>query len=99
MFSDILTPLPAMGIEFDVVPKRGPIIPEPIRRSSASTNPPQITADAGVSELLQIADASSTSGQALHATADPCSKSHWGHSMEMCTALRLAITLACLNLC
>ncbi len=32
MFSDILTPLPAMGIEFDVVPKRGPIIEVPIRR-------------------------------------------------------------------
>ena len=32
MFSDILTPLPAMGIEFDVVPKRGPIIELPIRR-------------------------------------------------------------------
>lgn len=31
MFSDILTPLPAMGIEFDVVPKRGPIIEVPIR--------------------------------------------------------------------
>ena len=32
MFSDILTPLPAMGIEFDVVRGKGPIIQEPIRR-------------------------------------------------------------------
>ena len=32
MFSDILTPLPALGIEFDMVPKMGPRIDEPIRR-------------------------------------------------------------------
>lgn len=32
MFSDILTPLPALGIEFDVVKGRGPIIEIPIRR-------------------------------------------------------------------
>lgn len=31
MFSDILTPLPALGIEFDVVKGKGPIIPVPIR--------------------------------------------------------------------
>jgi uroporphyrinogen-III decarboxylase len=31
MFSDILTPLPSMGIEFDVVKGKGPIIPTPIR--------------------------------------------------------------------
>jgi len=31
MFSDILTPLPAMGVEFDVVRGTGPIIPEPLR--------------------------------------------------------------------
>ncbi|KAK9792691.1 hypothetical protein WJX73_002290 [Symbiochloris irregularis] len=31
MFSDILTPLPALGIEFDVVPKKGPIIQQPLR--------------------------------------------------------------------
>ena len=31
MFSDILTPLPALGIEFDVVKGKGPIIPEPVR--------------------------------------------------------------------
>ena len=32
MFSDILTPLPALGIEFDVVPKMGPRIEVPVRR-------------------------------------------------------------------
>lgn len=31
MFSDILTPLPSMGIEFDVVKGSGPVIFEPIR--------------------------------------------------------------------
>ncbi len=38
MFSDILTPLPAMGIEFDVVRGKGPIIQEPIRRCCAQTS-------------------------------------------------------------
>ena len=37
MFSDILTPLPAMGIEFDVVRGKGPIIQEPIRRCLSAT--------------------------------------------------------------
>ena len=32
MFSDILTPLPTLGIEFDVVPKMGPRIEVPVRR-------------------------------------------------------------------
>lgn len=31
MFSDILTPLPALGIEFDVIKGKGPVIPVPIR--------------------------------------------------------------------
>lgn len=31
MFSDILTPLPAMGVEFDVVKGKGPVIANPIR--------------------------------------------------------------------
>lgn len=31
MFSDILTPLPALGIEFDVIKGRGPCIEHPIR--------------------------------------------------------------------
>jgi len=32
MFSDILTPLPALGIEFDVVRGKGPVIASPVRR-------------------------------------------------------------------
>jgi Uroporphyrinogen decarboxylase (URO-D) len=32
MFSDILTPLPALGIEFDVLRGKGPFIEVPIRR-------------------------------------------------------------------
>lgn len=31
MFSDILTPLPALGVDFDVVKGRGPVIPTPVR--------------------------------------------------------------------
>ena len=31
MFSDILTPLPSMGIEFDVIKGSGPVIFDPIR--------------------------------------------------------------------
>lgn len=31
MFSDILTPLPAIGVEFDVVKGKGPIISNPVR--------------------------------------------------------------------
>jgi len=31
MFSDILTPLPALGIEFDVIKGKGPVIATPIR--------------------------------------------------------------------
>ncbi len=32
MFSDILTPLPALGIEFDVIKGKGPRIDNPIDR-------------------------------------------------------------------
>jgi hypothetical protein len=31
MFSDILTPLPAMGIEYNIRPGKGPVIDKPIR--------------------------------------------------------------------
>ena len=31
LFSDILTPLPGMGINFDIVESKGPLINEPIR--------------------------------------------------------------------
>ena len=34
-FSDILTPLPALGIEFDVVKGKGPLIPDPVRTMDA----------------------------------------------------------------
>jgi len=35
MFSDILTPLPAMGIEFDVIKGKGPVISNPPRDMAA----------------------------------------------------------------
>jgi uroporphyrinogen decarboxylase len=34
-FSDILTPLPALGIEFDVIKGKGPVIAEPLRSMDA----------------------------------------------------------------
>ena len=30
-FSDILTPLPGMGVNFDILEKEGPVIAEPVR--------------------------------------------------------------------
>ena len=33
LFSDILTPLPGMGINFDIVESKGPLIQDPIRSS------------------------------------------------------------------
>ena len=38
MFSDILTPLPALGIEFDVVRGKGPVIAAPVRRHATHTD-------------------------------------------------------------
>ncbi len=38
MFSDILTPLTAMGIDFDIVTGRGPVIKNPIRSKEAVAN-------------------------------------------------------------
>lgn len=35
MFSDILTPLPALGVEFDMQPGKGPVIANPIRTPQA----------------------------------------------------------------
>ena len=34
LFSDILTPLPGMGIDFDIVESKGPLINDPIRQIS-----------------------------------------------------------------
>lgn len=38
MFSDILTPLPALGIEFDVIKGKGPVIETPIRSTDQVTS-------------------------------------------------------------
>ena len=46
MFSDILTPLPAMGIDFDVIKGKGPVI----------SNPPRSSAD--VAKLTHLEDPS-----------------------------------------
>lgn len=46
MFSDILTPLPAMGIDFDVVKGKGPVIEKPVRSAE----------DVGAVRLLEDVD-------------------------------------------
>ncbi len=38
LFSDILTPLPGMGINFDIVESKGPVIQEPIRHLNQINN-------------------------------------------------------------
>ncbi|MGB3692757.1 MAG: uroporphyrinogen decarboxylase [Spirulinaceae cyanobacterium] len=38
MFSDILTPLPGLGIPFEIVESKGPIIPDPIRTQEQIDN-------------------------------------------------------------
>ena len=38
LFSDILTPLPGMGINFEIIESKGPIIEEPIRTLSQIEN-------------------------------------------------------------
>ena len=38
MFSDILTPLPGMGIPFDIVESKGPVIDAPIRTKEQVDN-------------------------------------------------------------
>ena len=57
MFSDILTPLPGLGIEFDVVKGKGPVIPDPVRTAAdlAATHPLEdpSTSHAFVGETLQ----------------------------------------------
>ena len=45
MFSDILTPLPALGVEFDVVRGKGPIIEIPIRRQAHPLVSPPLQAE------------------------------------------------------
>tara|TARA_Y100001968_G_scaffold3728_1_gene3260 strand:- start:9071 stop:10123 length:1053 start_codon:yes stop_codon:yes gene_type:complete len=52
LFSDILTPLPGMGIDFDIVESKGPLINEPIRtldqiKSLRPLIPPESTAFVG----------------------------------------------------
>ena len=48
LFSDILTPLAGMGIDFDIVVGKGPIIADPIR--SLEVRPP----DAGTSSSAVV---------------------------------------------
>ena len=51
MFSDILTPLPVLGIEFDIIKGRGPVIQTPISRCRhclLSSSLPSLRAEGGL---------------------------------------------------
>ena len=55
MFSDILTPLPALGIEFDVIKGKGPVIASPLRsREAVAALRPLADADAALPFIRPI---------------------------------------------
>ena len=45
LFSDILTPLPGMGIDFDIIESKGPQINDPIRSQAQVTLRPLVPAE------------------------------------------------------
>lgn len=66
-FSDILTPLPAMGIEFDVIKGKGPLISNPVRsleHVSAGT------VSGELSVCIQTLSAALLSAAALHCSTN-----------------------------
>lgn len=81
MFSDILTPLPALGIEFDVIKGKGPRIDNPIDRCSQGWIECLCTRG-----MLCCAcrAAACTPGMAISACPIPCTR----RSMEAVRALR-----------
>ncbi|MEJ6019583.1 uroporphyrinogen decarboxylase [Corynebacterium sp. H113] len=52
LFSDIVVPLKAAGVDLDIVPGRGPVVAEPIRTKSDIERLPEVTAD----QLAPIAE-------------------------------------------
>eukprot|EP00593_Proboscia_inermis_P006589 CAMPEP_0171322932 /NCGR_PEP_ID=MMETSP0816-20121228/115261_1 /TAXON_ID=420281 /ORGANISM="Proboscia inermis, Strain CCAP1064/1" /LENGTH=398 /DNA_ID=CAMNT_0011821521 /DNA_START=388 /DNA_END=1584 /DNA_ORIENTATION=- len=55
LFSDILTPLPGLGVEFDILEKRGPVVQQPINSWDALKTMKKIDSDkefAFVGEIL-----------------------------------------------
>jgi uroporphyrinogen decarboxylase len=52
MFSDILTPLPAMGVEFDVIKGKGPAIGSPVRTAQDIADMRVLGTDVDIAEAL-----------------------------------------------
>ena len=76
MFSDILTPLPALGIEFDVVRGSGPIIEVPIRRSAPSLTPNK------QQTTLSLQMTASSIHRQLHLRQSACSQHGAGQGLD-----------------
>jgi uroporphyrinogen decarboxylase len=54
MFSDILTPLPGLGIEFDIIESKGPIIADPIRSQAQIDALTELDPDAAMPFIKKI---------------------------------------------
>ena len=80
MFSDILTPLPALGIEFDVVRGKGPVIAAPVRRHAAHT-------DACARALLSLLAPSTQQPLAVSLRLAPPAHQPLAVSLRACTHL------------
>ncbi len=59
LFSDIVVPLKAAGMDLDIVPGRGPVVAEPIRTATDVQNIPEVTAEGlapvaeGIGQILE----------------------------------------------
>jgi uroporphyrinogen decarboxylase len=53
LFSDIMVPLLGMGVEFDIVPGTGPVVPEPIRAASDVRRISVLDPETGVPFVLE----------------------------------------------
>jgi uroporphyrinogen decarboxylase len=54
MFSDILTPLPGLGIEFDIIESKGPMITDPIRSQAQIDALTELDPDAAMPFIRKI---------------------------------------------
>ncbi|WP_036902687.1 MULTISPECIES: uroporphyrinogen decarboxylase [Prochlorococcus] len=54
LFSDILTPLPGMGIDFDIVESKGPLIQDPIRNLQQVNSLKQLNPDQSLSFVGEV---------------------------------------------
>ena len=54
LFSDILTPLPGMGINFEIIESKGPIIEDPIRTLNQVENLKELNPSESLSFVGQV---------------------------------------------